>query len=371
MAGSRVREIEGAVLAARLATAGGPILIDVRNPDEQATGSIAGAVLVPLPQLATRIAAVAPDGASPVVLFCAGGARSARAVELLEGLGYRDALSLRGGFAEWQRAGLPWSVPAIEGAPPALRNDQALRYERHVRLPEVGVAGQRRLLEARVLCIGAGGLGSPASLYLAAAGIGQLGIVDDDRVELSNLQRQVLHDTARVGAAKVDSAARTLAALNPDVRVVGIAERLAAANAATILAGYDVIVDGSDNVATRYLVNDTALRLRKPVVHAAIHRFEGQLTVFAATGAPCYRCLFPEPPPPEASPSCEEAGVLGVLPGVLGILQATEAIKLVLRIGEPMAGRLLTYDALSLRFSEVRLKADPECRACGAGSVLR
>ncbi len=365
MVADLVREIDAAELAARLGAPAPPVVVDVRNPDEHAAGALAGAMLVPLPDLAGRIGSLLADRATPVAVICAGGVRSARAAEQLAGLGYTRVWSVRGGFTAWQKAGLPWIVPAPADGTAPLRADQAERYARHLRLPEVGPARQRRLLDARILCIGAGGLGSPAALYLAAAGVGTLGIVDDDRVELSNLQRQVLHATGRVGDAKVTSAATTIAALNPDVKVVQLDQRLVDANASAILGDYDVIVDGSDNVATRYLVNDVALALGKPVVHAAIHRFEGQLTVFPAGGRPCYRCLFPEPPPPEASPSCAEAGVLGVLPGVLGILQATEALKLILGIGVPLAGRLLTYDALSLTFSEVRLQPDAGCPACG------
>jgi len=358
-----VREIDAAGLTRLLDAAPRPLVVDVRNAGEQATGVIEGAVLVPLPELGARAGAVAPDPRATVVLYCAGGKRSAEAARLLDGLGYRDTLSLAGGFDGWQRAGLPWVVPAADGAA-ALRPDQAERYARQLRLPEVGAAGQRRLLGSRVLCIGAGGLGSPAALYLAAAGVGTLGIVDDDRVETSNLHRQVLHGTDRVGMPKVESADRTLTALNPDARVVQLPQRLVAGNAATILAGWDVVIDGSDNVATRYLVNDVALKLGTPVVHAAIHRFEGQLTVFAGGGRPCYRCLFPEPPPPDAAPSCAEAGVLGVLPGVLGVLQATEALKLLLGLGAPLAGRLLTWDALSGTFTELKVQADPRCAAC-------
>ena len=239
------------------------------------------------------------------------------------------------------------------------------RYSRHLRLEEIGLEGQERLRQARILCVGAGGLGSPAALYLAAAGIGELGIVDGDVVELSNLQRQVLHTTDRVGSPKVDSAAITLSALNPDVRLITHHERLTGANAAALLRGYDVIIDASDNFTTRYLINDVALDLRMPVVHASILGFEGQLTVFAARGAPCYRCLFAAPPPPELAPSCQEAGVLGVLPGILGTLQATEALKLVLGIGEPLIGRLLIFDALAMTFDELTIAADPACRCAG------
>jgi sulfur-carrier protein adenylyltransferase/sulfurtransferase len=288
-------------------------------------------------------------------------------VQTLRELGYRNVASMRGGFVEWQRAGYTWAVPDSDAVSEQLSAEQNLRYARHLRLPEIGLAGQKKLLDARVLCVGAGGLGSPAGMYLAAAGIGQLGIVDDDVVEMSNLQRQILHTESRIGMPKVDSAAQTLSALNPDCRVTKIPERLTAANALTILADYDVIVDGSDNFATRYLINDTALRLAKPVVHAAIQGFEGQLTVFAASGAPCYRCLFPHPPPADAAPSCQEAGVLGVLPGVMGVLQATEAIKLILGLGDSLVGRLVIYDALALRFRELKMRRDPNCSVCSDG----
>jgi molybdopterin/thiamine biosynthesis adenylyltransferase len=269
--------------------------------------------------------------------------------------------SLTGGFTAWQRAGQPWVAPAT------LRPDQQARYARHVAIPEVGVAGQQKMLAARVACVGAGGLGSPAAFYLAAAGIGTLGVIDDDKVDASNLQRQILHATDRLGVAKVDSAEQSLKRLNPDVNVVKHAVRLTAANAESVLGGYDVVVDGADNFATRYLVNDVALKLGKPVVHAAVFRFEGQLTVFGGGDAPCYRCLFPVPPRPEDAPSCAEAGVLGVLPGVLGVLQATEAIKLVLGLGSSLAGRLVLYDALGVRFRELRIKRDPQCPSCGDG----
>jgi molybdopterin/thiamine biosynthesis adenylyltransferase len=271
-----------------------------------------------------------------------------------------EALSLAGGFVAWQAAGLPVVMPP-EAAAHGFGADELQRYSRHLRLPEVGLAGQEKLRRARVLCIGAGGLGSPAALYLAAAGIGTLGLVDGDRVELSNLQRQVLHTTARVGALKTDSAAATLTALNPAITVIPMAVRLAPDNAESLMAGYDVVVDGSDNFATRYLVSDMALKLGQPVVHAAIQGFEGQLAVFPAGGRPCYRCLFPAPPPPGAAPSCDELGVLGVLPGVLGVLQATEAVKLVLGIGTPLAGRLLLFDALEMRFTELAVAPDPAC----------
>lgn len=365
----QIEEASVAEVAAWLLQAPAPVLLDVREADEHAAGILAGAVRLPRASIATRIGALVPEKHALIVAYCGSGVRSRLAAQALAELGYTRVCSMRGGFAEWQRAGHAWIVPAGDGDGQSvpLSVEQATRYARHLRLPEIGVAGQRRLLAARVLCVGAGGLGSPASLYLAAAGVGALGIVDADVVEFSNLQRQVVHASDRVGMPKVDSAAQTLRALNPDVRVTRIAERLVAANALAILADYDVIVDGSDNFPTRYLVNDAALRLRKPVIHAAIQRFEGQLTTFAADGAPCYRCLFPRPPPAEAAPSCAEAGVLGVLPGVLGVLQATEAIKQVLGIGASLVGRLVTYDALSMSFTELRLRRDPACPTCGEG----
>jgi molybdopterin/thiamine biosynthesis adenylyltransferase len=251
--------------------------------------------------------------------------------------------------------------------PVSLKPEQETRYSRHVLLPEVGVEGQAKLLKSKVVCIGAGGLGSPSSMYLAAAGVGTLGMIDDDVVDASNLQRQILHGTDRLAIPKVESAERTLKNLNPDVRVDKHRARLTSANALELLAPYDVIIDGADNFATRYLVNDVALRLGKPVVHASIFRFEGQITVFPAHGSPCYRCLYPQPPPPEDAPSCAEAGVLGVLPGIMGVLQATEAIKLLLGLGDTLAGRLLVYDALATRFRELKLRRDPRCPTCGDG----
>lgn len=337
------------------------LVIDCREPDEYAQGAIAGAIHIPRGFLELRIEGSAPDRDRPIVVYCAGGTRSALAARSLAELGYTRVASLAGGFGAWKQAGLPWAQPAV------LRADQIERYARHTLLPEVGVAGQLRLLAAKVLCIGAGGLGSPAAMYLAAAGVGTLGVIDDDVVDASNLQRQVLHATDRVGMPKVDSAEATLRGLNPDVRVDKHRTRLDATNAERLLAGYDVVIDGTDNFATRYLVNDVALRLGKPVIHASIFRFEGQLTVFPAGGAPCYRCLYPQPPPAEDAPACAEAGVLGVLPGVMGVLQATEAIKLVLGLGDSLAGRLLCYDAAAARFRELKLRRDPRCPTCGDG----
>jgi molybdopterin/thiamine biosynthesis adenylyltransferase/rhodanese-related sulfurtransferase len=355
-------EIEPTALEAGLRDNGKrPALIDVREPDEHAQGMIPGTIHIPRGFLELRIERNVPDRETPVVLYCASGTRSVLAARSLVELGYRDVRSLAGGFTGWKRAGLPWEQPI------SLRPDQEARYSRHTMLPEVGLAGQLKLLGAKVLCIGAGGLGSPSSMYLAAAGLGTIGMIDDDVVDSSNLQRQILHGTDRVGKAKVDSAEQTLKSLNPDVKVDKHRTRITSDNAIALIAPYDVIIDGADNFATRYLVNDVALRLGKPVIHASIFRFEGQITVFPANGSPCYRCLFPQPPPAEEAPSCAEAGVLGVLPGIMGVLQATEAIKLVLGLGETLAGRLLCYDAMKTRFRELKLRRDPKCPTCGDG----
>ncbi len=354
-------EIAPATLAAELGAGAPPVVLDVREADEVALGAIPGARHIPRGSLELRVEKEVPDRAAPVVVYCQGGTRSVLATRSLRELGYTAVRSLAGGFTAWKTAGLAWATPR------GLRAEQLARYSRHTLLPEVGLAGQLRLLDARVLCIGAGGLGSPSSMYLAAAGVGTLGIVDDDVVDASNLQRQILHGTERIGMAKVDSAEVTLRGLNPDVRVIKHRARLTTANALELLAPYDVVIDGADNFATRYLVNDVALRLGKPVIHASIFRFEGQLTVFPAGGRPCYRCLYPSPPPAEDAPSCAEAGVLGVLPGIMGVLQATEAVKLVLGLGESLAGRLLVYDALKTRFRELKLRRDPACPTCGDG----
>jgi molybdopterin/thiamine biosynthesis adenylyltransferase/rhodanese-related sulfurtransferase len=349
------------ITAEELLRANGITLIDIREPDEHAQGAIEGALAIPRGLLEARIENYVADRATPIVVYCASGNRSLLATRSLAELGYEHVRSLAGGFTAWKRAGLAWDAPHV------LTADQQLRYSRHLLLPEVGVAGQLKLLAAKIACIGAGGLGSPALLYLAAAGVGTLGVIDDDAVDASNLQRQIVHAADRVGTPKVDSAQQTLGKLNPDTHVVKHRVRLTRDNAEALLSAYDVIVDGADNFATRYLVNDVALRLGKPVVHASVFKFEGQLTVFAAAGGPCYRCLFPAPPRPEDAPSCSEAGVLGVLPGVLGVLQATEALKLVLAIGEPLIGRLVVYDALRARFRELQLRRDPACGTCGEG----
>jgi sulfur-carrier protein adenylyltransferase/sulfurtransferase len=345
----RAHELQGAAL-----------FVDVREQDEWDEGHIPAAVHIPRGYLESRIENVAPDRSAQVVVYCAGGSRSAFAAKTLEELGYDNVVSLAGGYTDWKRNGLPTELPRSLGP------EQRARYSRHLLIPEVGVEGQTKLLESRVLLIGAGGLGSPASLYLAAAGVGTLGIVDDDRVDASNLQRQIAHSTESLGDWKVDSAQRTLEALNPDVTVIGYKERLTSDNVERILAdGWDVILDGADNFPTRYLVNDASVWHDMPVVHGSIYRFEGQVTVFKPGDGPCYRCLFPTPPPPELAPSCAEGGVLGVLPGIVGSLQASETIKLLLGIGDSLVGRLLLFDALATEFSEVRLRKDPACPVCG------
>jgi len=360
---SEVAETDVGRLRDALAPAAGtsPTVIDVREQDEYVQGYIPGARWIPRGYLELRIEDAVSDRDRPMVLYCASGTRSALAARSLRELGYTKVSSLTGGFGAWKRAGHPFDTPVV------LSPEQQIRYSRHTMLPEVGDKGQMKLLESRVLCIGAGGLGSPSSMYLAAAGIGTLGMVDDDVVDVSNLQRQILHSTDRVGVLKVESAAKTLTGLNPDVKVVQHRTRLDSSNALDILGGYDVIVDGADNFQARYLVNDAALKLGIPVVHASIFRFEGQITVFPGDGGPCYRCLYPSPPPPEEAPSCAEAGVLGVLPGVMGVLQATEVIKLVLDRGTTLAGRLLVYDALKTRFRELKLRRDESCPTCGTG----
>lgn len=351
----RITELSPGEVAERL---GEVVVIDVREADEYDQGAIPGARLLPRGVLERDITTAVTDPATPIVLYCAGGSRSALAAAALVEMGYETVYSMAGGFDRWKSEGLPW------GDPTGLTADQLSRYARHVRLPEVGEEGQLALLNARVLVVGAGGLGSPAALYLAAAGVGTLGVVDDDLVDASNLQRQVLHSIDRIGVPKVESARETLLALNPDVKVVAHRVRLSAGNALEVMDGYDVIVDGGDNFPTRYLINDASLHLRVPVVHGSIFRFEGQASVFVPYEGPCYRCLHPSPPPPELAPSCAEAGVLGVLPGVVGSIQAMEAIKLLLGIGDTLAGRLLVYDALEQDFTTVTVGRNPDCPAC-------
>ncbi len=341
----------------------GAALVDVREPDEVAGGSPAGAERIVRGFLELDVEKHVPDLGRTVVVMCAGGARSLFAARDLQELGYQDVYSLAGGFNSWKNAGLPVEVPRL------LSQEERERYGRHLLVPEVGEEGQLKLLDSRVLLVGAGGLGSPAAFYLAAAGVGTLGLVDDDVVDRSNLQRQILHTDARVGKPKVDSARETLLALNPAIRVETWQQRLSAANVDEIFRGYDVVVDGSDNFPTRYLVNDACVKHAIPNVYGAIYRFEGQLSVFwpkyEKRRGPCYRCLFPEPPPPELAPSCAEAGVLGVLPGVIGTLEAVEAIKILLGKGNPLVGRLVLYDALQQRFTELKLERNPSCPVCG------
>jgi molybdopterin/thiamine biosynthesis adenylyltransferase/rhodanese-related sulfurtransferase len=342
-----------------------PVLVDVRERDEWEEGHIPGAIHVPRGFLESRIEQAVPGKGTPIVLYCAGGSRSAFAAKTLEELGYESVSSLAGGFTEWKRAGYPFELPR------ALDAAKRSRYSRHLLIPEVGEAGQLKLLDSRVLLLGAGGLGSPAGLYLAAAGVGKLGVIDPDVVDESNLQRQVLHSTARLGEPKVLSAKQTLEGLNPDVEVIPYQERLDSDNIDRILAdGWDVIVDGADNFPTRYLVNDASVWHGVPVVHGSIFRFHGQVTVFKPHQGPCYRCLFPQPPPPELAPSCAEGGVLGVLPGIIGTLQANEALKLLLGIGDPLVGRSLLFEALEGSFTEIKLRRDPDCPVCGENPTI-
>lgn len=351
-----ISEIDPVDLGERVAA--GAVVIDVREADEVSQGIIEGARTIPRGLLESNVVAAVPDPGTEVVLYCAGGARSALAAKTLKDMGYERVSSMSGGFGRWKSEGRPFVMPTV------LTAEQRIRYSRHTLLPEVGEEGQAKLLASKVLLVGAGGLGSPAALYLAAAGVGTLGIVDFDVVDASNLQRQILHTVDRVGMPKVESAEAAIRALNPDVDVVAFPERLSASNVLDVMKGFDVVVDGGDNFPTRYLVNDASLHLRVPVVHGAIFRFEGQASVFHPYEGPCYRCLFPQPPPPELAPSCAEAGVLGVLPGIIGSIEAMEAIKLLLGIGDSLVGRLLTYDALEQDFRSLRLRRNPECPAC-------
>jgi sulfur-carrier protein adenylyltransferase/sulfurtransferase len=337
----------------------GVVIVDVRETEEVAAGHLPGAKHVPRSYLESRIEGIVPDRFANVILYCASGVRSAYAARTLsEDLGYENVKSMTGGIVLWKDRGYEVVVPKT------LTAEQRDRYSRHLLIPEIGVEGQQKLLDAKVLLLGAGGLGSPTALYLAAAGVGTLGIVDDDDVDLSNLQRQVIHNSQRIGTSKVDSAEESIRALNPDVKVVKYPVRLRAENIMEIVEGYDVIVDGVDNFPTRYLLNDATVRLRIPVVSASILGFDGQLSVFKPYEGPCYRCLFREPPPAELAPSCGANGVLGVLPGTMGLLQATEVVKLIVGIGEPAIGRLLLYDALAATLTEVKVRRDPECPIC-------
>ncbi len=347
----RVRETDPAGAEALLAE--GHLLLDVREPDEYEQGAIPGSIHIPRGNLESGIENRVTDRDQPIVVMCAGGVRSAFAADTLGQLGYTDVVSMDGGFNRWKDEGRNWSTPRT------LAPDQRNRYQRHLSLPEVGEEGQLKLLDAKVLLLGAGGLGSPAALYLAAAGVGTIGIIDMDVVDESNLQRQILHNLDRVGERKVDSAKKTLTALNPDVDVVTYDTRLGADNIMEVLDGYDVVVDGADNFPSRYLLNDASVKLGIPVVHGSIFRFEGQVTVFDPRNGPTYRDMLPEPPPAEFAPSCAEAGVLGVLPGIVGSIQALEAIKLILGLGEGLSGRLVAFDAMDMTFREYRLQKDP------------
>ena len=353
---SHIREVTPADVVDLVGTT---VFLDVREPDEYEQGTVPGAIHIPRGHLEFQVEGRLVDKSAPVVVYCAGGVRSAFAAKTLGDLGYTDVVSVDGGFNRWKDEGRPWITPQT------LTSEQRNRYQRHLLLPEVGEKGQQKLLESKVLMLGAGGLGSPSALYLAAAGVGTIGIIDMDVVDESNLQRQILHNLDRVGMRKVDSARATLELINPDIVVKTYDTRLGADNILDIIDGYDVIVDGTDNFPTRYRVNDAALLKRIPVVHGSIFRFEGQITVFDPYVGPCYRCMIPEPPPAELAPSCAEAGVLGVLPGIVGSIQALETIKVLLGLGETLVGRLLAFDALEESFRAFKVRRDPECPACG------
>jgi sulfur-carrier protein adenylyltransferase/sulfurtransferase len=353
---SQISEVDTATAETRIKA--GAVILDVREPDEYEQGALLGAIHIPRGHLEAQIENKIADHSGEIVVYCAGGVRSAFAAKTLGELGYSNVVSMAGGFGRWKDEGRAWK------APESLTGDQRNRYARHLLLPEVGEVGQLKLLGSKVLMLGAGGLGSPSALYLAAAGVGTIGVIDMDVVDASNLQRQILHNMDRIGERKVDSAKKTLVAINPDVNVVTYDVRLGADNVLDIIDGYDLIVDGTDNFPTRYLLNDASLKKGIPVVMGAIFRFEGQVSVFNPHNGPCYRCMLPEPPPAEMAPSCAEAGVLGVLPGIIGSLQAMEAIKLLLGLGDSLVGRLLTYDALEQSFRTFKLRRDPNCPAC-------
>lgn len=341
------------------------VFLDVREGNEYIQGAIPDALFIPPSYLPLRVERVVPSKDKKVVVYCASGTRSLFSAKILKELGYKKVYNLDGGFVGWKNAGLPWVQDRI------LEKVRSPRYSRHLLIPEIGEEGQKRLLQSKVLLIGAGGLGSPAAIYLAAAGVGKIGIVDPDRVDETNLQRQILHRTIDVGRAKVDSAREAIKLLNPDVEVVTYPFRLDSSNIFSVLdEGWDFVLDGSDNFPTRYLINDACYFKKIPNVHGSIFRFEGQVTVFYPEVGPCYRCLYPEPPPPELAPSCAEAGVLGILPGVIGVLQAIEGIKLLLKIGNPLIGRLLHYDALRGTFRELRLEKDRSCPLCGENPTI-
>src|SRR5215470_14442710 len=355
----QIKEVSVQDVREKLNPGNGFTLLDVREGDEWEQGHLDQAIFLPRGFLEVKADKMLTDKNQPVVVYCAGGTRSALAAKTLQDLGYTNVYSMRGGFNEWKNNGFPFVTPEKVG------KDQWARYSRHLRIPQVGEKGQLKLLKSKVLLVGAGGLGSPAGVYLAAAGVGTLGLVDYDVVDESNLQRQILHWTSSVGMPKVDSARRTLFEVNPDVKVRTHQVRMDASNVLDIMNDYDVIISGSDNFATAYLVNDAAVLLGKPVVYGSIFRFDGQASTFIPHRGPCFRCLYPQATPPELAPSCDEAGVLGVLPGVVGLIQATEAVKVLLNIGEPLVGRLLVYDALGMSFRTFKVRRDPKCTTCG------
>jgi len=360
----QIREVSVQDVQDKLNPDNGFTLLDVREGDEWEQGHLNKAIFLPRGFLEVKADKILPDKNQAIVVYCAGGTRSALAAKTLQDLGYTDVYSMAGGFNAWKNNGFPFITPEKVG------KDQMARYSRHLRIPEVGEQGQLKLLKSRVLLVGAGGLGSPAGVYLAASGVGTLGLVDYDVVDESNLQRQILHWTSSIGMPKVDSARRTLFEVNPDVKVRTYPIHLDASNIVDIFKDYDVIVSGSDNFTTAYMVNDAAVLTKKPVVYGSIFRFEGQMSTFIPYEGPCFRCLYPSATPPELAPSCDEAGVLGVLPGVVGLIQATEVIKLLLKLGTPLAGRLLAYDALEMTFRKFKIPRDPNCATCGPNAHI-
>jgi adenylyltransferase/sulfurtransferase len=358
-----IREVSVQDVNARIQN-NGVALVDVREKEEWDEGHLPGATFIPRGHLESRIEKAVPEKNHPVILYCAGGTRSAYAAKTLQDLGYKDVVSMAGGYGEWKNAGLPFVVPE------KLNKNRLARYSRHLKIPEVGEAGQLKLLASKVLLVGAGGLGSPAGVYLAASGVGTLGVIDSDIVDESNLHRQILHWTSSIGVPKVDSARRTLFEVNPEVKVKTYNLRLDASNVVDIFKDYDVILSGSDNFSTAYLVNDAAVMLRKPVLYGSIFRFDGQMSTFIPYQGPCFRCLYPEAAPADLAPSCDEAGVLGVLPGVVGMIQATEAVKVLLGLGEPLVGRLLVYDALSMTFRTFKTPRRKDCATCGENAKI-
>ena len=362
----RIREVDTVAAEQEWLTKPGVVVLDVREPEEYEQGALPNAMHIPRGHLESNIENRVADHTAPVLIYCASGVRSVFAADTMQQLGYTDIVHMAGGFGKWKNEDRPWSSPR------RLTAEQRNRYQRHLLLPEIGEEGQLKLLDSKVLLLGAGGLGSPSGMYLAAAGVGTIGIIDMDVVDESNLQRQIMHNMDRIGDRKVDSAKKTLTLLNPDVNVVTYDTRLGADNILDIIDGYDVIVDGADNFPSRYLLNDASLVKKIPVVHGSIFRFEGQVTVFHPYVGPCYRCMIPEPPPAELAPSCAEAGVLGVLPGIIGSIEALEAIKLLLDLGEVLRGRLLAYDSMDQSFRTFKVNRDPECPACGpdAGEIV-